>query len=174
MHQKYFLTWNGVVLFNARLSSNNREFLDGWKIHQPLPPKEEIIMISDIQNHYWQLGTAMPKMPKELALKKKTPKTVQFPRNPSMKSNTFDVWMQRWTQNAIQASWSYRWSCFAGRENIQQIELKIFAHKTFIQVFSIALHKNPPEFPAVRKKQFKIAHFKISLISSWRDFHVLL
>lgn len=128
----------------------------------------------DIQNHYWQLGTALPKMPKELTLKKKTPKTVQFPRNLSMKSNTFDVWMQRWTKNAIEASWSYRWSRFAGRENIQQIELKIFAHKTFIQFISIALHKNPPEFPAVRKKQFKIEHFKISLISSWRDFHVLL
>lgn len=43
---------------------------------------------------------------------------------------------------------------------------KIFANKTFIKVFSIALHKNPPGVPAVRKKQFKIAHFKSSLISS--------
>lgn len=167
------ISWHGMGRFflmeDILLCSNNREFLDWWKIHQPLPPKETIIMMSDIQTHYWQLGTALPKMPKELALKKKTLKTVQFPRNPNKYEITFDDWMQRWTQNAIQASWS----CFAGRENIQ-FELKIFAHKTFIQVFSQALHKNPPDFPAVRKKQFKIAHFKISLISSWRNFPVLL
>lgn len=123
------ISWHGMGWFflmeDIFLSSNNREFLDGWKIHPPLPPKEAIIMMSDIQNHYWQLGTALPKMPKELTLKKKTPKTVQFPGNPSMKSNTFDVWMQRWTKNAIEASWSYRWSYFAGRENIKSLPTRL-------------------------------------------------